>query len=479
MSKNILSSEPIPLCIDLDGTLLHSDILIESALVLLKRNPLYALLMVWWLLRGKANLKHQIARRAELELAGLPWNRALLEELEREKAGGRKLILCTATHRRYAEQIAAHLGIFAEVLASDAERNLAGRRKLEALRAEFGDKKFDYAGNSAADLSIWPHARKAIVVAARPGVLQRARQCADVERTFPVESGGIRVYLKAVRIHQWLKNLLLFVPLILSHRFQEGQLVFQAGLGFISFGLCASSVYVLNDLLDLADDRRHPSKRERPFASGRVPLLHGLLLLPLLLGGALAAALFLPWEFLGVLALYYATTLAYSWRLKRAVLLDVLVLAGLYTVRLIAGAAAAGVDISFWLLAFSMFLFFSLALVKRYSELLQMAQQDKPGVGGRGYYVGDLETLMHFGTTSGFMSVLVLALYINSTQVTALYSRPEAIWLLCPLMLYWITRIWMLTRRGQMHEDPVIFAIEDRRSHWLALAGLMVLWVAV
>ena len=252
----------------------------------------------------------------------------------------------------------------------------------------------------------------------------------------------------------------------------------QASLGFLSYGLCASSVYLLNDLLDLESDRHHPRKRFRPLAAGTVPLQHGMILIPVLLLCSLGIALFLPIEFLVTLGVYYAFTLAYSLRLKSVVLLDVLILAGLYTLRIIAGGAAVSVVPSFWLLAFSMFLFFSLAVVKRYSELLALQKSNQSTIKGRGYVIVDLETLISLGASSGHIAVLVLALYINSTDVIQNYSHPQVIWLLCPLLLYWMARVWMKTRRGQMLDDPVIFALRDKISFWVGVVAIIILLLA-
>jgi len=470
---------PVPLCVDLDGTLIRSDLLIESLFGLLKQSLLNLLLLPLWLLAGKAVFKQRIAERVELAVELLPFNEGLLAWLREQKAEGRPLLLATASNVKYAQQVALHLGLFEGVLASDGVSNLSGRRKRERLVELYGERGFDYAGNDAIDLGVWSHARRAVLVDVTDAVAEQAKGLAQIERRFETPPPRWRDYLKALRLHQWLKNLLLFAPLAMAHQGANPQLLGQAVLGFIAFGLCASSVYLLNDLLDLPADRRHPTKRKRPFAAGRIPLIHGLVLIPLLLLGALAAALLLPWAFLGALALYYTVTLAYSLRLKQAALIDVLTLAGLYTMRLVAGGAAVAVPLSFWLLAFSMFLFLSLALVKRYSELLTMQNEQRESAQGRGYQVGDLEGLAQFGASSGYLAVLVLALYINSEQVKALYTQPEAIWLLCPLLLYWISRVWLLARRDLMHEDPVVFAIEDRRSHWLAVIGAVILWVAV
>jgi 4-hydroxybenzoate polyprenyltransferase len=277
-----------------------------------------------------------------------------------------------------------------------------------------------------------------------------------------------------------MKNALIFVPLLAAHQLNQPLQVLNGLLAFLFFGLCASSVYILNDLLDLTDDRHHQSKRNRPFASGRLSIRSGLVLVPLLLLGAFGgAALLLPWQFCAVLGAYYLLTLAYSLSLKRQMTLDVIVLAALYTSRILAGAAAFNLPLTFWILAFSMFMFLSLALVKRYAELREARLKDlKDKTRGRGYYPADLDMIASLGATSGHLAVMVLALYIHEGTTVALYSHPHVIWLACPLLLFWITRVWMLTHRGQMNDDPVVFAIRDRVSQLIGALFALVFWIA-
>jgi len=398
--------------------------------------------------------------------------------LARQKAQDRPLVLATASNVKYAEQIARYLGLFDQVLASNSETNLSGHRKLKCLLDSFGNKGFSYAGNSKVDLKIWPYSRDAILVNPEPGVQPKVEKLVEIQQIFDDRKVSIQPYLKTIRLHQWLKNLLVFIPLFMAHQIQQPQLLLQAVIAFLAFGLCASSVYLLNDLLDLPTDRQHPTKRHRPLAAGILPIKQATLLIPSLLFAAFAIAYLLPIEFLGMLALYYIVTLAYSLRLKQMVLVDVLVLAGLYIVRIIAGAAAVSVSASFWLLAFSMFLFFSIALLKRYSELEALQQENGETAKARGYLSVDLEGLAQSGIASGYLAVLVLALYINSDKVKSLYFYPQAIWLLCPLLLYWISRVWLLARRGEMHEDPVVFAIKDRLTRWIGIVNLIILWGA-
>lgn len=468
-----------PLCIDLDGTLVRSDLLIEATLVLIKQNPLYLFLLPVWLARGKAALKQAIAARVDLDMALLPYHEALCDWIREQRALGRATVLATASHRKFADAVAAHLGLFDAVYATGDGVNLSGCQKRDRLVAAFGAGGFDYAGNDRADLPVWSKARAAILVGASAGVARQAAASAAIERVFPAAPAGWQRYARAIRVHQWLKNLLIFVPLVMAHQVTDPRLLLQAAIAFASFCLCASSVYVLNDLLDLDSDRRHPSKRRRAFAAGTIPIARALLLIPALLGGAFGLALLLPGWFLATLGVYYLATLAYSLRLKRVVLIDVMLLALLYTIRVIAGGTATGLGPSFWLLAFSMFLFLSLALVKRYAEFLTVHGQARTTAAGRGYQIEDMEALSQFGIASGYASVLVLALYINSSDVEALYGMPEALWLICPLFLYWVSRVWLLTRRNQMHDDPILFAIGDRQSHGLFVVMAAILWFAI
>jgi len=468
----------VPLYVDLDGTLTRSDVLIESMFALLRSNPLLIFLFPAWLFRGKAHFKRQIAKRVDLDVSLLPFARDFLDFLHAQRSKGRRLILITASDQKYADAVAEHIGIFDHAIGSDSTSNLSGTRKLNRILAECGNNGFDYAGNATDDLEIWPQARNAMVVGSFQRIIEKAKKRSNVTQVFDAGSASIQVAAKTLRIHQWLKNLLLFVPLVLSHKVGEIGLFVQVLAGFISFGLCASSVYLLNDLFDLNHDRKHPTKCNRPLAAGTFPIDVAVVLVPVLLVGSIVVGLLLPIEFLAVLSIYYVTTLAYSLRLKRVVLLDILVLAALYTIRLLAGGAAAGVPVSHWLLVFSLFFFLSLGMVKRYTEARVLDLNATRAVAGRGYRSDDIGLLTQFGTASGYLAVLVLALYINSDQVRILYDRPEAIWLLCPIMLYWISRVWLLAYRGQLHEDPVLFAIEDRTSHGLIVLAIFILWVA-
>lgn len=468
------------LCVDLDGTLIHSDLLLESLLLLLKQNPLYVFAAVLWLVNGgKARLKEEIAARVVLNPAALPYNTELIAWIEAERATGREVWLCTAANERLANAVAQHVKLFDGVLASDARNNLAGVRKADQLVERFGRGEFDYCGNERRDLAIWRCARSAIVVNASASLEREARAVVTVARAFPARARTLRAMVRALRPHQWVKNVLLLVPLLAAHRLGDVVSVGHALAGLAAFCLCASSVYLVNDMLDLEADRAHPRKSKRPFAAGDLSIVTGLLLAPLLLGMAGLIAAFLPPKFQLCLAAYYILTFGYSLKLKRLLLVDAVALAGLYTLRIIAGAGAVTVALSFWLLLFSVFLFLSLAFVKRYAELDALRRQQKLQALGRGYRVEDLAVLQSFGTAAGYLSVLVLALYINSPEIQSLYSRPKAIWMLCVLMLYWISRVWMTAHRGSMHDDPVVYALRDRVSLGIGLLAAITIAVAI
>lgn len=468
-----MQDRDVPLCVDLDGTLIRTDLLHEAALMLVRRNPLNLLRFLVWVCRGRAHLKREIALRAAVDVAGLPYDARVLDWLRGQPAERRR-ILCTASDRLFAERVAAHVGVFDEVIGSDGVNNCGGRGKRDALCARYGERGFDYAGNGAADLHVWRHARQAIVVNASARVQRRVSAEREVDRVFARVGDGWRAWLAALRVHQWPKNALVFVPLLAAHMIFVPDAAVAALVAFVAFSLCASGAYVLNDLFDVEADRRHPRKRLRPFAAGDLPLRSGLLAALLLTVAAFAIASGLSPRFMGVLLAYAATTLAYSLALKRVPMLDVVTLAGLYTVRIIGGAVAIAVPASFWLLAFSMFLFLSLAMLKRYAEMHHVAATAQTRLAGRGYAVDDLPLIQSLGTASGYLSVLVLAFYINSTKSTELYRHYHVLWLLTPLLLYWISRAWLLARRGRMHDDPVVFALTDPVS-----LGVLALFAAV
>jgi 4-hydroxybenzoate polyprenyltransferase/phosphoserine phosphatase len=464
-----------PLVVDLDGTLIRTDMLHESALRVLRDSPFETLLIPYWLSRGKAVLKRHLAHRSDFDPSSLPYNHDLLNWLKQQRAQGRKLILCTASDLSIATAISAHLGVFDEVMASDVTRNLAGKHKADILEQRFGRGGFDYAGNSRADLAVWQRARRAVVVNASADLAKKAGAYCTVEQVFPSPSLGFTAWCGVLRVHQWLKNLLLFVPLFAAHQLTNPDTWLALILAFCSFSLCASSAYIANDLLDLESDRRHPRKCNRPFASGLVPAWMGVVLAPLLLLGSLVLAWHIGGTFLPWLVFYVVLTCAYSWGLKRLVLVDCLTLGMLYTLRIVAGAAAASMGLSFWLLAFSVFLFLSFAFVKRYAELEVQLLSGKKKTHGRGYYTSDAPLVQTMGITSGYAAVVVLALYLNSDTIMQLYRTPEFVWGAVPVMLFWVNWMWMQAHRGKMHDDPLVFALKDKASLVAGMAFVAVL----
>jgi 4-hydroxybenzoate polyprenyltransferase len=459
-----------PLCVDLDGTLVKSDTLVDSLLVMVRTHPLELVKVPGWIAQGKATLKAQVAERVSLDVAHLPYNKPLVAFLEKEHGQGRRLYLATGADTSLAVRVAQHTALFDGVLASDGKTNLTGSNKLESFQKHFPGSGFDYIGNARPDIPLLAAANKAMV--ANPdGALSSAARAGrfKVAQRFDDRAPWTRTLRKALRLHQWAKNALIFLPLILAHSLALPR-VTEAVVAFLCFSLCASATYILNDLLDIEADRRHPRKRYRPFASGDLSAKTGVLIAGGFLVASLAAALALPVGFLVYLLLYLLTTLSYSFYFKRIVLIDVLLLSGLYTIRLLAGAAAARVPISPWLAGFSIFLFLSLAMVKRFSEMQNLRTAGAVPSNGRGYLISDIEQLRAFGTSAAYAAVVVFSFYISSLAGTKLYLHAQRLWLITPLMIFWLSRVWLLASRGEMDEDPVIFAVTDKPSLVIGIA---------
>lgn len=468
----------VPLCIDLDGTLIRTDLLWESLLLLLRQDFWAVLWIPLWLLEGKAKLKHEIARRVTLDAASLPYNRELLKWIFEQRRLDRKIVLATGSNEKLAWQISDHLGCFDEVLASTEKTSLTGSTKQVALVNRFGHRRFDYVGNSHADVAVWKHAQHAIVVNASGKTANAARSVSHVERIFPRPTVGLKPWLRGARVHQWVKNLLVFVPLLTSHHFADLENLKNTGLLFIAFSFCASVIYIINDLLDLSSDRNHATKSKRPFASGALSIPQGCALGFGLFVVSLALACLLPVHSRVTLGFYFVLTSLYSIRLKQKLILDVLTLSMLYTVRIIAGAVATHTVLSHWLVMFSLFLFLSLGICKRSSELMNLLKANRTRTSGRFYETGDLEPLNICGICSGVLACLVLLLYSTSAQATLLYSTPGLLLLLCPLLFYWLSRVWILTFRGHLKEDPILFAVHDRTSYLVGLCGVLIILTA-
>ena len=476
----MISSNNKIIVVDMDGTLLNTDLLYESLYLFIRNYPLQIPGLILRLIRGgKAGFKRYLADAVIPDVKHLPYNVELLSWLKQEYSNGARLVLATASDIRIARKVADYLGIFTDVYGTE-NTNLSSRNKRDLLNEKYGAGKYEYAGNAMADLAVWKDADTIHVVNPERGVLSSVKKIGKVATIISNRPAYIYSLFKSLRVHQWAKNLLIFVPLLASHRILEPQLLISGVLAFIAYGMCASSVYLLNDLLDIPDDRKHPTKCNRPIASGSLSILHATIIFPLLLISAfLISFRYMPVQFTAVLAMYYIITLVYSLWFKRIVILDVVALAILYTIRVIAGAAAMSLNPTFWILTFCMFIFLSLAFLKRYTELFHArlkGNSDKTS--GRGYYPSDLEVLASLGCSSGYLSVLVLALYINESSTGNLYHSPEWMWLACPLLLFWLSRVWLIAHRGQMNDDPIVFALRDLTSLCIGLAFLLVFWLA-
>ena len=479
------STEPCkPLCVDLDGTLIHTDCLFETLIGAIRLNPFVLFQVIGWLMKGRPILKAELAKRFLPDPALLPWNESVLEYVKKEKTNGRKTLLVTASDHRVAKSIGDYTGLFDEVAASDGRKNLKSHRKAKHLEERFGEKGFDYIGNEGCDLAIWKVAGKALLANEDGRLENRARtEGLQTESIGPARPALTNAILKACRPHQWAKNLLLFLPILTAHLYLQGELLAKAGIAFVAMGLCASVVYLMNDLLDLESDRVHESKKKRPFASGNLPLHVGLFLLPILFLGSFGLAVGLVnLTFALMLGGYFVSTCAYSFHLKQRILVDVFMLSGLYSLRIWMGATIAcepgekigqgAIEISHWLITFSSLIFLSLAMAKRYSELHNLSLRKINQTSGRSYRVDDMHLIAQFGTISGYLAALVLALYVSSEKSISLYSRPAVLWMICPLLLYWISRVWLITCRGKMREDPVVFAVRDKISY---IVGALIL----
>jgi 4-hydroxybenzoate polyprenyltransferase len=474
----ISAAKQIPLCVDLDGTLVKSDTFHDSLCVLLRTQPASLLRFPGWLAGGKAKVKAEVAAIAHLNAAHLPYNQAVLRFLEEQHSLGRPIYLATGADRSLAERVVDHFRIFSGVIASDGTVNMTGNHKLASLQERFPE--FDYIGNATADLPVLAHSSQILVANPTTGlrVGLKARNL-PISREFDDRKPALRTLLKAIRIHQWAKNVLLFLPLLLSHRITRWNAT-EAVAAFFCFSFIASANYLMNDLLDIESDRQHLTKRFRPFAAGDLSVLFGIAAAGVLVVSSCALLPLLPENFALWLLLYAVTTSAYSFYLKRVPLVDVLVLSGLYTLRMLAGGAATNTLISPWLSSFSVFLFFSLAMVKRFSELENLRASGIEKSHGRGYLVSDLEQVRSFGTSSAYAAVVVFSLYISRPDVDALYRHSGRLWLIVPFMLYWLNRIWLLASRGELDEDPVIFALRDPTSLAVgACIGILAIFATV
>jgi len=468
----------VPLAVDLDGTLFRTDLLLESLLRLVKQKPWLLALVPFWLIRGRAFLKQRMFEAITLEYTSLPVVQPFLDWLHGEKAQGRRLLLVTAANEELAVRSVAHLELFDVVIGSDENRNLKGSEKATVLQDMFGSE-FAYAGNSRVDFAVWKLSKEVIVVNAGAGVKAQAKQLGKDTKVFEQPGNTLASLVRSLRPYQWVKNLLIFVPAFTSHAGVRWPILLQSLIAFVAFSLCASATYIVNDLLDLEEDRAHTSKKFRPFASGELSINLGLSVAAVCFLAGMGIAFLSGPALPPLLFLYILIAAAYSMQIKRVLLLDVLTLAILYTMRVIAGHVVTGIPFSVWLLSFAFFLFLSLAFCKRATELFKLnkkpATRNDAVIPGRGYRSEDLQIISTAGLSSGFLSSLVFALYINSESVTLLYRHPAVLWGILPLLLYYILRIWIVCGRGELDDDPILYTAKSPSTY--AIAMLVVILV--
>ncbi|WP_100367952.1 UbiA family prenyltransferase [Yoonia maricola] len=463
----------VPLVVDLDGTLIRSDLLIETAFRRVGGDPAAVFGMMRALKAGKAALKHFLCSNADCVPATLPYDETVLGIVRKARDAGRPVYLASASHESFVSAIAEHLGVFDGFFATTAGVNLSGQKKAQCLIDNFGLGEFDYIGNDAADLPVWKVARQPIAIRTSRSVTAKLRDIAPGALFLDHERTSSKSWRKQLRVHQYAKNALVFLPMLAAHMFDFVSLL-TATLAAVSFCFAASACYILNDLVDLVDDRAHRSKKNRPLAKGDIPLIHAVIAVPILLALATIVSLSISWAFAGVLAIYFILTTFYTLHLKRILLVDVLTLSGLYTIRMIGGAVALGIGLSSWLVVFSLSIFVSLALMKRFVELAARVDSRLPSPANRDYENADLTMLAALSAAAGFNAVTVLALYVSGYAVSSLYTSPDLLLLACPILTYWIGRALILAQRRQMQDDPVVFAIKDPMSRLSGLAMLAV-----
>ena len=451
---------------DLDGTLVATDTLWELIVAFLKAHPLRILTLIQWVFAGKARFKQRLAEAVTLDVESLPYRPECIAWLTEEKQNGRKILLATGADARLATAIAQHLNLFDGVISSDGLLNATGNRKSDLIAAALGGQTYEYAGNAMIDVEVWRNCLTAIVVAPDHGVMAALkRENIAVTRHLQAPAATWRTWLRALRVHQWVKNVLIFIPLLTSHRIFDLYAVAHAALGFVIFSMVASSTYIVNDLLDLPADRRHATKCKRPLAAGLISIPSGIMAACLLLGAAAGLSFLLPWHAALLVFGYSASTLLYSTVLKQELMVDVVALALFYTARLLYGGLVTGIEISIWTLAFCAFSFFALAAAKRINDLAKTKLQASESLRHRAYQAQDLNALVALAAATSNIAVLVLILYLNSQQGERLYRHPQFLWLMCVPLLYWFSRILMLANRGKLADDPIHFATKDRITY--------------
>ncbi|MGB9701961.1 MAG: UbiA family prenyltransferase [Candidatus Kapaibacteriota bacterium] len=469
----------IPLVVDLDGTLISTDVLMEQLFILLKRKPYFILHILVWFFQGYAKLKYEITKRVELSPEILPYKEEVINWVKTQKEAGRKIVLATAAQIENAEIIGNYIGIFDEIIATTPNYNLRGNNKRLILNQKFGEKNYDYIGDAYIDLNVWKSARKAILVEPTKDLISRTKQITNVEKVFEPKDSKISIFLKSIRVNQWLKNFLIFVPVILAHHFDLITLL-QLLISFILFSFVSSAVYLLNDLYDLEADRKHPIKKNRPLASGQMHLSTGLYYsIGFLLVSLTLSYFFLTISFFYILLLYFIANLFYSLYFKYQPIFDIILLSFLYTIRLFAGGFIANVIISEWLISFSLFFFTSLAILKRYAEIkiYENTKISTPNV--RGYNLKDTQFLFTSGIASSITSSLIFILYIQSEKVTKLYTHPQYLIVIAIILILFLLRTWFNVGKDLKTDNPIEMVLSDKINYLLLLIVVLIMFLSV
>lgn len=466
----------LPLCVDLDGTLIKADMMFDSVALLIKKNPFYLFIIPFWLSRGKLFLKEQLIKNVHQDIDNVPINQDVVDYLIDEKKNGRNIILVTATMQNYADEFKEKFDFFDEAVGSKGGINLVGIQKAEYLKNRFGDRGFDYIGDSSKDLYVWKFAANALIVGNNQEIIDKAKQISNVIKIWEDDNESkISIIYRQLRVYQWVKNLLIFLPALLAHNL-ELSTYFNLILSFFSFSFVASSIYIFNDLMDLNSDRNHEIKKNRPIAAGKFKISDAFIYSFFLMIVGILISAFVNSSFMIVLIIYIISTFAYSIYLKKIYIIDIITLAVLYTLRLIAGSATSGEIISEWFAAYSLFFFFSMGALKRFTEL---KNSKKEKLSGRGYLSDDIDLIKSMGISSSLISVLVMVLYINSSTISQLYPNPKFLYLIIPILLHWVLRVWILADRSLMNEDPIVFGIKDKSSYISAILIFVILLLGI
>ena len=469
-----------PLCVDLDGTLIKTDSIIETLLIAIKKSPVLILLLPFWLLKGKNYFKNRIVKYGIPDVSIFPYNNEVIELIKKAKSQGRTTVLSTATKEEIATAVGNHTQLFDEVICSTDTFNNRSSNKAEVLINKFGVKGFDYIGNGYSDIAVFEKADKSILISDNKHLIRKVTALNSNLDILKTDKNNFKYLLKGMRFYQWTKNVLIFLPLILAHAFTDNKFIFDTLVGFLCFSFTASFIYLVNDLMDLESDRRHTTKSRRPFASGNLsPVLSLSVSFAFLVISIIISFTYLPTEFGLILISYLILTISYSVYLKKITILDIITLSILYSIRIIAGSAITNIALSKWFLAFSLFLFFSLAIIKRYTELSNLLKQNQTKTIGRGYQTDDMTILLSMGTSSGYLSVLIFLFYIFSPDVIKLYREPVLLMPVSIILLFWITRMWFLARRGEMNEDPLVFTSKDKYSYLMLLIAVVFIFIAI